>query len=187
MADITSVGAHLSVGADVSPDATANFNLVVLAAKERQHDVDRFPTKVYRCPLSDDGVPTTAEVKRAQECAALVAWTIAPEKVPWAIWVKLGKDKMFDGVARVEITKANVLITCEAGLDRSCWIAAMVLVLIGEQRTGKEAREHIQKIRGPKAFSNAGMKQEIDKFYPEELAAIRLPGLDVSTHGFSVR
>ena len=67
MADYTSVGAHLSVGSDPAPDATANFDLVVLAAKECQHDGDAFPTEVLRCPLTDGGAePTTAEVKKAQ-------------------------------------------------------------------------------------------------------------------------
>ena len=191
MADYTSVGAHLSVGSDPAPDATANFDLVVLAAKECQHDGDAFPTEVLRCPLTDGGAePTTAEVKKAQACAERIAWTLEPYRVPWDIARKFEPKASVQPLKPMASAKSHdvetplltdeqkekpktVLICCEEGMNRSCWLAAMVLVLIGEQRTGKDAREHLQQLRGPRAFGNAGMRRAADAYYPQELEAYR--------------
>ena len=69
----------------------------------------------------------------------------------------------------------KVLITCEHGLDRSCWVAGMALVLAGEQLTGKDALEHLRKVRGDDALENPFMARHLRKFYPRELAAMRGP------------
>ncbi len=193
MSDVTQVGENLSVGARVNPDATAGFDLVVLVAEENQHVGCDFPdgVEVLRRPMADrDEEPSVKELKMAIDAAERVAFAMAPYGVPWEISKRLRPKPSANGFARVVMRKQSqvdltkekkpslmepkkVLVTCEHGLDRSCWVAGMALVLTGEQPTGKDALEHLRKMRGDNALENPFMARHLRKFYPKELEAMR--------------
>jgi hypothetical protein len=193
MSDVAQVGQNLSVGARVSPDATAGFDLVVLVAAENQHVGCDFPegVQVLRRPMIDrDEEPSAKELKAAIDAAERAAFAMAPHAVPWELSKRLMPKPPWSTSVRgpvvkkgqVDLTKLDddvwkskkVLITCEHGLDRSCWVAGMALVLAGEQPTGKDALEHLRKVRGDDALENPFMARHLRKFYPRELAAMRL-------------
>jgi hypothetical protein len=195
MSDVAQVGQCLSVGARVPPDATAGFDLVVLVAAENQHVGCDFPdgVNVLRRPMIDrDEEPSSKELKAAIDAAERAAFAMAPYSVPWELSKRLmPKPSRTTSVAlprpakkvQVDLTEPEddvwknkkVLITCEHGLDRSCWVAGMALVLAGEQPTGKDALEHLRKVRGDDALENPFMARHLRKFYPRELAAMRGP------------
>jgi hypothetical protein len=187
MSDYTQVGQYLSVGGRVPPDATAGFDLVVLVAAENQHLGCDFPegVEVLRRPMIDrDEEPSTKELKIAIDAAERVAFAIAPYMVPWELSKRLmpklpAPSLVVRKVVQVDLTKdqasepRKVLVTCEHGLDRSCWVAGMALVLAGEQKTGKDALEHLRKMRGEDALENPQMARHLRRFYPRELEAVR--------------
>jgi hypothetical protein len=174
--EVTTVGERLSVGADMSPDATAGYDLVVLVSDDHQHVGEKYPSgvEVLRCPLCDmDEPPSVAEIKRAQAAAEEVAWTVNPWKVPLDVWRK--HDKPFTKGLRAPMSpeEGTALVTCEAGENRSLWVAGMALTLTGEQPSGKCARMYLEKLRGPTAFHNSYMRKLLDDYYPESLKGIR--------------
>jgi hypothetical protein len=194
MSDVTQVGQNLSVEARVSPDATAGFDLVVLVAAENQHVGCDFPegVEVLRRPMIDrDEEPSAKELKAAIDAAERAAFAMAPYAVPWELSKRLMPKPSWNGSVQVpasrkvqvdltlpipvdEVWKSKrVLVTCEHGLDRSCWVAGMALVLAGEQPTGKDALDHLRKVRGDDALENPFMARHLRKFYPRELAAMR--------------
>lgn len=97
------------------PDGTKlqGIDVVVLAAMEVQPRL--LGVRTIRCPL-DDHRPTTAEVKQAWKCA--------------------------EEVVRLRRQGQRVLVACHLGVNRSAWIAAMVLM-----QEGMPARRAIQQIR----------------------------------------
>jgi hypothetical protein len=184
--NLTAVGKCLSVGADPSPDAVGDFDLVVLVSAEHQHAGDRFTTNVIRCPLPDVDDPSTEVIQRAQRCAERVAYALCPFSVPFELWKKFvpppsGRPERMKDSDPVE--PQRVLVTCEEGLNRSLLVAGMALVLTGEQRTGKDAREYLQKLRGPESFRSPGYRRALDRFYPDEYARFRSPPLPAPPRG----
>ena len=112
--DAHEVDKNLWVGATPTGDADVRgFDLVVLAAEERQPQL--YGTRVLRVPL-DDAKPSEEDVRKAWAASQIIA------------------------AARSR--GANVLIACNMGINRSSWIAAMVLM-----RSGMTADQAIRRIR----------------------------------------
>jgi hypothetical protein len=185
--NLTEVGKCLSVGADPSPDGVGDFDLVVLVSAEHQHAGDRFTTNVIRCPLPDVDDPSTEVIQRAQRCAERVAYALCPFSVPFELWKKLTPGSGWSPMPLAKdpepVEAQRVLVTCEEGLNRSLLVAGMALVLTGEQRTGKDAREYLQKLRGPEAFESPGYKRALERFYPDEYMRFRNPPLPAPPGG----
>lgn len=97
------------------PDGTKlrGIDMVVLAAIELQPVL--VGVRTLRCPL-DDHEPTPTEAKRAWKCA--------------------------EEVVRLRQRGQKVLVACHLGVNRSAWIAAMVLM-----QEGMTAQQAIQRIR----------------------------------------
>jgi protein-tyrosine phosphatase len=97
------------------PDRTKlhGIDVVVLAAMELQPAL--LGVRTLRCPL-DDHEPSRAEAKQAWRCA--------------------------EEVVRLRQRGQKVLVACAMGVNRSAWIAAMVLM-----QEGMTAREAIRQIR----------------------------------------
>jgi len=188
--NLTAVGKCLSVGADPSPDAVGDFDLVVLVSAEHQHAGEKFPTNVLRCPLPDDDQPSTETIQRAQRCAERVAYALCPFSVPFEVWKKFSPPPPPASASNPPLLKdaepvepQRVLVTCEEGMNRSLLVAGMALVLTGEQRTGKDAREYLQQLRGPESFRSPGYRRALDRFYPDEYARFRSPPLPAPPRG----
>jgi hypothetical protein len=198
----TTVGRELSVGADPEPAACASFGLVVLAAKEHQHVGERFPdgVTVKRVPLTDDyEEPSIDDIKRATAAAEFIAYTMSPFTVSFDIWKKYAPKPLFGGSPDADplerIKPQKVLVTCEAGENRSLWLAGMALVLAGECDDGECCRKYLQDLRGDRAFANVHMRKLLDRFMPKELKALRSPSVSLmkadtsgtTEGGFSVK
>jgi len=112
--DADEVAPGLWVGS-TPPDGTKlqGIDVVVLAAMEVQPRL--IGVRTLRCPL-DDHRPSTAESKQAWKCA--------------------------EEVVRLRRHGQKVLVACAMGVNRSAWIAAMVLM-----QEGMPARQAIQQIR----------------------------------------
>jgi len=103
------------------------IDVVVLAAMELQPAL--LGVRTIRCPL-DDHEPSRAEAKQAWRCA--------------------------EEVVRLRQRGQKVLVACHLGVNRSAWIAAMVLM-----QEGMTARQAVHRIRerrhppgGMQALSN---------------------------------
>jgi len=97
------------------PDGTKlqGIDVVVLAAMELQPAL--LGVRTLHCPL-DDHEPSRAEAKQAWRCA--------------------------EEIVRLRQRGQKVLVACNMGVNRSAWIAAMVLM-----QEGMTARQAIQQIR----------------------------------------
>jgi hypothetical protein len=184
----TSVGRELSVGADPVPDACAGYQLIVLAAKEFQHHGDSFPCEVLRVPLSDDDeAPSMDEIKRATTAAEKIAYANAPFCVPYDLFKKyapkvrgLAQPISIGDEPTDPYKPKRALITCEEGLNRSLWLAGMVLVLTGEREDGADARRYLEDLRGPGAFRNKHLARLLDRYMPASLKPLRQKPVSLS-------
>jgi hypothetical protein len=169
--DFSDVGERLSVGSDPGDlSAAGGFDLLVLAAEDFQHYGEKCPCELLRVPLRDrDEAPTMEEIKRAQAAAEKIAYAANPSRVPYEVWQKLAPKNS----PPESPDPKKVLITCEEGMNRSLWIAAMVLVLVGEQETGKSARQYLESLRGVRAFQNRHIRKLLDDYMPAWLKEMR--------------
>lgn len=104
---ILAVGPRPPMGSAV---ARGGFHMLVLSAESYQPPASRFPgVHVLHVPLNDDGRPmTNAERAAARRAAGIVVRELARGH--------------------------HVLVTCEQGRNRSALVAAIALVLTGQQR-----------------------------------------------------
>ncbi len=101
--DAHQVADKLWVGSTPAPEVCKHFDAIVLAAAEKQHLVLR-GCHIVKAPL-DDAEPTQREINTAVSAARTVH-----------VLRKRGK---------------KVLVTCNAGVNRSSLIAALALILAG--------------------------------------------------------
>ncbi len=173
--DFTQVGDRISVGSDAPSDACGGFGLVVLASAEHQHYGDKYDGKVLRVPMVDqDQAPSVEMVKRAQAAAERVAFAANRSAVPYDVYKKFAPKNPLDAD---EDPNVDVLVTCEMGENRSLYIAGMALVLTGCQESGEDARQYMQKLRGPRAFYNKHLMKLLDNYYPASLKLYRQPSI----------
>jgi hypothetical protein len=185
--DITTVGEQLSVGSDIGDlSGAGGFDLLVLASVDHQHYGEKPACEIFRVPLTDsDKAPTMDTVQRAQAAAVRIAFTMSPYKVPWSVYEKFVRpaNRLPRGATNELETPKKVLITCEMGMNRSLWLAGMVLVLTGEQDTGKSAREYLQTLRGGMSFENHSIRKLLDDYMPEWMKAMRGPTVKARASG----
>jgi hypothetical protein len=125
--DISNVARRLWVGAKPPFDRPLpDFDVLVLCAQELQPTVLGFQGRVIRVPLPDSHL-TDAEAMRAIHGSKLVAQSIVDGK--------------------------RVLVTCQAGWNRSALIASLALARV-TRMSGDELIAHMKAKRHPNALSN---------------------------------
>lgn len=126
---------RLFVGAHPDPAAVVagGFSLLVLTAHQHQ-DSAPFPVRVVAEPLTDDAFEIVKGDEQRAERAASAA----------AAELKAG---------------GKVLVTCSAGQNRSAWVAAWAMVMLG--MPGKKAVEHVQ-ARRPESLYNWFFKTHLE-------------------------
>lgn len=117
------------------------FDAIVLCAVEHQPKYlwdtvrGRFRGEVLRAPFRDTDEPTRDELIAARDAAVSVA-------------------------ARVTAGK-RVLVTCQAGLNRSGLVSALALCTAVEGMTPGDAIDLVRRARGPWALSNPAFVREV--------------------------
>lgn len=124
------------VGAHPEPAdlAQTDFSLLVLTAHQHQDVASYHPRAAIGFPLTDDAF----EIVKGDEARA---------------------KKAAEVVARAVVNGGKVLVTCSAGQNRSGWVAAWAMVMLGT--SGKEAVEHVQ-ARRPKSLYNWFFKTHLE-------------------------
>ena len=114
----------------------ANFDLLVLSAKEYQPRMPRFKGKIIRVPLIDTPWPTNKEIKAAHRVAANVASALRKGK--------------------------KVLVTCRAGLNRSGLIVGLALRIISPTVHPYKIVDRIRERRGSDALTNPTFERIVE-------------------------
>lgn len=103
------------------------FTMLVLCAEELQPRLDRFRGRVVRPAFSDTTRPSERELTRAAAAGRSVA------------------NELYN--------RGRVLVTCNAGLNRSGLVAGLALCY-GTRLPGDEIVDRIRRARGPAALGN---------------------------------
>lgn len=111
------------------PPGQLPFAVLVLAAKEYQPEIHKFPgvREVIHCPLDD------AALSQSEATAA----------------VSVAKR-----LARHILAGATVLVTCNQGRNRSGLISALTLLRLNGRMTAGRACHMVRRARGPNALTN---------------------------------
>ena len=104
------------------------FDVVVFCAREFQPKWERCKAELVYAPLDDDGTLTQQQLGLALNTARHV-------------------------VARLSQGR-RVLVTCHMGLNRSAFVAALVMSMMSPQSRMSNIIARIRKVRGPLALSN---------------------------------
>lgn len=137
--DASNVAPRLWVGAKPPADRTyPGIDAIVLCAAEYQPPkLPFFDKLLYRCPLPDDAL-SNAELSRALMASQFVA------------------KQLRDG--------KRVLVTCQQGINRSAFVAALALGYVTTRATADELVTLMRERRNPKCLYNRHFREYLAKF-----------------------